>query len=370
MLYLLSEPEYKKYPWYQRTMAGLNDESMKKRISLVPVNTIAEITDQDADSAILLLGASHSWISRWVDAAVSRRIHPIVLTSRFFPMMEQTFSSVSINMGETVRHTMSYLRSLGREKIALFGVNPDAVSDPFYAEAFCRLTGRTKDVYYLENTLTDTFRLLRQHLAEYNAVVCVNDYAAILLLHELQQMGVPRTEMPYIVGYGDLNLCSVISPSITTISDNYEAFGRAAFSIYNMVIREKMVASVNISINSQLIIRETTGNQPFLSPMPDAARISEPTQNRFFRDVTIAQIVSLEKLFQQADETDRIILDLLAQNATYPDIAEQCYISETTVKYRVKKMKSILGVHSRAELMACIGLVAFRRLPSKPEPPI
>ena len=69
------------------------------------------------------------------------------------------------------------------------------------------------------------------YLENYDSVICASDYAAISLVRRLQQDGYPILEKLYLISYGNMALSQLMRPSITSISDGYEEFGRAALSI-------------------------------------------------------------------------------------------------------------------------------------------
>ena len=52
---------------------------------------------------------------------------------------------------------VDYLRTLGRERLALFGVNPSASSDLWRARRFGELTGREGDVFFLGSSVNEIF---------------------------------------------------------------------------------------------------------------------------------------------------------------------------------------------------------------------
>ena len=89
-------------------------------------------------------------------------------------------------------------------------------------------------------------------------MICASDYAAISLVRRLQQDGYPILEKLYLISYGNMALSQLMRPSITSISDGYEEFGRAALSISSLIEKNPSISTVNIQLHCQLNIRETT----------------------------------------------------------------------------------------------------------------
>lgn len=354
MLYLLIEKEFADLPWCRRSLRSLYDEVRKKRLSLHEITSLEQIPESDKEAGVLLIGGTETWFRYNVALANSKGHYPISMTNRAQSFSDEPVSSVTMDFGDGVRLAVNYLHSLERHNLALYGVNPHSSSDPAREAIFKHLTGRDNDVFRLESNMEDMFQSFMAHLDEYDGVVCVNDYAAVSLVRNLRQAGYDPTQNPYVVGFGNMKLTERSNPSITSVTDDYEHFGRAAISIYNLVVREKSISSVNIQLHCRLIIRQTTGNRPYEN-QPALKPLEElDDTNNFYQDPEVTELARMESLLHQCDETDYLIISSLTQNAPYAEIAEKCFISETAAKYRVKKMEAICGVTSRTKLIAML----------------
>lgn len=354
MVYLLVEQQFAEYPWCQRTLRGIYEEGRKKRIAIREVGSFGEA--QTARSCILLVGASARWIDSMAQQARNAGLYPIALSNRQSGSSGHSVSSVMMDIHSSMQLAVDYLHSLGRTRLALFGVNPSASSDPWRARRFQELTGRGEHIFQIQPTMEEAFRQFYETIGQYDGVICASDYAAVSLVSRLRERSFPIPEKLYIVGYGDMFLSRLSNPSITSISDDYENFGRAALSICSMVEKNETVSVIHILLNSRLHIRQTTENRSYLPVNYPTAEPQLP-ENQFFRDPEIADLARLETLFNQCDETDFSLLQLLPQEASYASLAKQCFISETAVKYRVKKMQKICGVNTREELARYIGKI-------------
>ena len=354
MLYLLIEKEFADLPWCRRSLRSLYDEVRKKRLSLCEIETIEQIPETDEEAGVLLIGGTETWFRYNVALANNKGHYPISMTNRAQSFSDEPVSSVTMDFGDGVRLAVNYLHSLNRNNLALYGVNPHSSSDPAREAIFTHLTGRCGDVYRLESNMEEMFRSFMDRVDEYDAVVCVNDYAAVSLVRNLRQAGYDPTQKPYVVGFGNMKLTERSNPSITSVTDDYEHFGRAAISIYNLVVREKSISSVNIQLHCRLIIRQTTGNRPYENQLVVKPLEELDETNNFYQDTEVVEMARMESLLHQCDETDHLIIKCLVRNLPYAEIAEKCFISETAAKYRVKKMESICGVTSRSKLIAML----------------
>ena len=319
-------------PWCRRSLRSLYDEVRKKRLSLREITSIEQIPETDEEAGVLLIGGTETWFRYNVALSNCKGHYPISMTNRAQSFSDEPVSSVTMDFGDGVRLAVNYLHSLGRHNLALYGVNPHSSSDPAREAIFQYLTGRGDDVYRLESNMEQMFRSFLPRAGEYDGVVCVNDYAAVSLVRNLRQAGFDPTQKPYVVGFGNMKLTEQSSPSITSVTDDYEHFGRAAISIYNLVVREKSISSVNIQLHCRLIIRQTTGNRPYENQPPLEKLDELDDTNNFYQDAEVTEMARVESLLHQCDETDRMIIKCLTLNAPYAEIAEKCYISETAAK--------------------------------------
>lgn len=351
MLYLLVEKEYLDFPWCQRSLRGLEDEARKKRLSIREISSLDQIPADDPDAGVLLAGATESWFRTQVALANVRGHYPITLNDSLCTSADESCSSVTMDLRDSVRLSVNYLHSLGRKNLALYGINPHSSTDPSRAEIFSYLTGRSEHIYKVETTFDDMFNRFRWHLDEYDGIICANDYAAVSLVQHLRAIGVDPTKNPYVMGTGNMHLSRISNPSITSVSDDYEHFGRAAVAIYNLMVREKSISTVSIKLHSRLHIRQTTGNEPYLRVNREEPIVPEdPVPNVFYTDGEVVDMAKMEALLHQCDDTDLLIIKALVAGASYAEIAAQCFISETAAKYRVRKMENLCDVTSRAKL--------------------
>lgn len=349
MLYYIVEERYRDYQWCRNSLKSLLDEVKKRRLSIEEVPRIEDISPEDVSPVVFVLGATSEWTENTIHNASLHHVCPISMSTRGLSAIGDTFSAVSMDINGCINLGVNYLRSLGRERIALYGVNRDSTSDPYKALVFSRIFGSDDNVFYIDTDYAAMFEKLRSRLPEYDSIICCNDYAAVSLVTKLKSIGVNPTKDVYVVAIGDAYISRLCQPSLTTVSDDYEHFGTAAMSIYGIMRRQEFISSMDIRLKTILHVRETTGNEPYV---PIEMQTAPPAKdhNLFFADEEVSHLHRLERLFNECDETDFQIIESFMQNNTYAYIAEQCYISETTAKYRIGKMKDICGVSSRAEL--------------------
>ena len=351
MLYLIIEREYGEFAWGRRSLRSLQEEVRKRRMTVPEIRSLEEIPRSDEEAYVVLMGSTEAWHHYYVREAGKRGIHPIALTCYVPVYMEEPFSSVMQDAQGGVSLAVNYLRSLGRRRLALLGVNPSSSSDSGIVRVFRYLKGNDDGIFENVDSVRNMFRRFERRIGEFDGVICTNDYVAIALVHYLQTIGVDPTSPRYVVGYGGLNLTHMCSPSITSVSDDMEHIGQAVISLYQLLVKNPTITSASVLLGKRLYIRETTGNEPWEGRKAGEGREILSGTNMFYQDEEIAEMAKLEVLLCRCDETDLAVIECLMNDDTYAAIAEKCFISETAVKYRVQNMKAICGLPSREALV-------------------
>ena len=184
MVYLMVEQQFAKYPWCQRTIRGIFEEVRKRRIHVQEVSELPGGAEER--SCVLLVGASEEWINQTARGAGSLGLHPIVLSNRETNSSGLSVSSVKMDIHSSMELAVDYLRTLDRERLALFGVNPSASSDLWRARRFGELTGREGDVFFLGSSVNEIFDQFYEKIHRYDGVICASDYAAVSLVGRLR----------------------------------------------------------------------------------------------------------------------------------------------------------------------------------------
>ena len=71
----------------------------------------------------------------------------------------------------------------------------------------------------------------------------------------------------------------------------------------------------------------------------------------FYQDQELNNMLRLERMLNECDDLDREVIDCLLRGAPYETISERCFVTVSTIKYRVRKMISVCQAQSRGELI-------------------
>ncbi len=246
---------------------------------------------------------------------------------------------------------MGYLAGAGRKKVALFGFDRLSVytrstllAFQKAAELFC-ISLSMNDIFLNETRLETCMYNLFQQIHRYDAVVCVNDYAAAFVSTKLLKAGIRIPEDMFVIGRGNSLISSEIKPSLTTVDYMEENVGKESISLYWYLVRHPEIFRTDVFVNYKLIVRRSTADLPTYKinstlPVPDSI---------VYEDRGYGNLIRLEIVLSSGDAVTRQILRML-ENYTTEQIAAELYMSESAVKYRISNIAKILGVKSRKEI--------------------
>jgi len=159
-----------------------------------------------------------------------------------------------------------------------------------------------------------------------------------------------------VVGFGNILLGQITTPTLTTVELNYYEVGWHAVDILLYLAQNESVLSISATVQCQIIPRATTAFNAFIREVPGIgvdSRFSD-SENLFYKDPQVIEYLKLEEWFNQMDDIDCGILIGILDNTTYERLAEKLNISEGTIKYRLKRMMQQAGVKTKQDLVKVI----------------
>ncbi len=330
-MYIVGEPSYRTSNWYLRILTPLKALSRKKRTVLREADG-AQAVETDAGCAFVLGGSAH-WITETVRALQMRGVHPIVLSE----LPDGTLTGRYSRVRTDYRRFVSRLAEGSEAATAFYGSNPASLSDRARTSAFlsCFPSG---EVFENNGSLSHCFEeFYERHAASpFVRVICANDFAAVSLLWHLRACD---ALLPTITVHASGEILSFF-PEIRAVRVNPASLASAAFAIVDCIRQNPDFIGMEITV-------EDTEDARGAHVLPLAAASVSP-ENPFWGDAEMQELMRIEHLLSECDETDRTILRLLRERRR--DIGEEAYLSDNGVKYRIKKMKRICAVESKSEI--------------------
>ena len=341
-IYIIIEPAYSASSWCSNIVQGIFHQARQKRIDCFIQNE--NFVTQNTD-LIALLGNSLSWICGTLGKIkASHSAHIVLVSNTPYPL---SVNYICTDLQQTMLDIMSYLRNdCGKKEIAFYGVNPSSTTDILKQRGFYK----SENVYYSDDDLRSCFEKFYTDIQKYDAVICSNDYAAISLIQNLRQCDPQQIQRLFFVSFANTHIAQEYEPSITSVALDYYEYGRNTVNLYQMLLKNPQISTLNINIKSSIIPRNTTQNIPYTGNSCNGL-IPEQKSNVFFDDNEIRDLVTLENLFNTLDQTDEKIIKYLSDNYSYEMISQELFMSVNGIKYRLSKLLETCGINSRKELI-------------------
>lgn len=331
---IISEDEYKETAWYRETLCGIDKKTTALRYGKHFLNP-DDLTENTEN--VIIIGTSPERVSPILKKAIGLGLHPTVVSCH--PSEIRTDASyVLIDHDSATKECMEYFAKCGRKRTALYGINKNSYADMIKTNHFAK-----KDIYIMEQGgIKECFEKFYANLKSYDSVICSNYLSAVYLMKILQTHGVKIPSDLYVASYGDSVLGSKFSPSLTTITLNHEQLGVQAINLcrFHAANDEKM--SVTVRIPCEIHAMKSTEFMPFDKPK-SSDKQCEFSDDVFKSDKDLAHLQSLEKMLRACDEADFEIINSLLCKNSYAKTAEMLFMSENSVKYRIKRLLSAIG---------------------------
>lgn len=340
---VISEEDFKTSSWYDEILSGLRAQSRKKRVPIEMYDKNSDIPS--GEGCALIIGSTYKWLSDVIFDVLQLGYHPIVLANQPYHAFNGKYSTVSIDIPLSMDYVIRMYKGNGKKRIAFYGANSGSLSDISKIKSFIESQGN-ENIFYNNNSLQNCFNdFWEQNSKEkYDAIICANDYAAVSLVHNLRE----NVKDYSIISYSNTILSSCCKPSITSINLNYKAFGEAALIIAETMQKKDNLTGMSISVDWKIVFRETSAQ---LIPEKKEKIERNLEQDNFYDDNNTKEMLMLEKMLIECDETDKQILKSLKRGMSLYKASEECFITENTLKYRMKKIRTNCGVNSKGELM-------------------
>lgn len=357
--YAIIEPLVRNKYWSNQYTEGIKQEiqRIKGKYIEITFDGLKEVADYGSRHRLrpvaLVNCISNKWIPNCLMEMEQAGIHPLLLTPASRAVTSSA-STISFDFYGAFYSLCRYLEKTGHGRIVLLGLNPSSANDVVKQQAFLHYysaagDGANQHIFWNHGRLEDCCLAFLEQIGQYDAVICVNDIVAIKLIRFLKHRQIAVPDDIYIAAMGNTSMSELITPKITVAKFDCFAIGRHAAKVYRFLAKNPEITSLSANVSGQIIARESTGEIP-----ASAAPVRESFHTDyvdFYADADVQNIFSLEELFQGMDELDREILHGLLCEKSYPALAETLFTSESTIKYRVKRMIELAGCESKAELL-------------------
>lgn len=353
-IFVLVEPAYVMPVWFEKGILGLQKSAAKKRVPLHFINPENLADCRGKTKSAIVVSSRSDWTLGVLSQLRDYGIKPILIGT-VPEEFGETISAVIFNQNAFMETIIYYLYQCGRRKPALVGINSNSSNDTTKYNTFLSVTdslkmeARKEDVFFIDDDIIGAIELFCENSRNYDCAICPNDYIAVCLLEAARRHQIKVPEKLYVVGMGNMLVSMCSTPPLTTFQHNYYEVGVQAINLWELLEHSPNLDAINILLHGKLVCRGSTAYQ---TPPPyeglrsstayDHPELSIGKVNRTIR--------GLENCLLQCDKLDFGIIREIILGSSLEDAAEALFISQGTLRYRLKKMYQAAGVSSRQEL--------------------
>ncbi|MBP7496017.1 MAG: LacI family DNA-binding transcriptional regulator [Spirochaetales bacterium] len=161
------------------------------------------------------------------------------------------------------RMACDHLAEKGCSRLVFIGASSESTSQKHRREGFfdeaLKIGLPTPHLLIADDT--DEYQALLEEgkqLSAYEGIFAWNDYAAIQAIRALHQAGYSVPEDARIVGFDDIHIARLYTPSLTTIAQPIYEMGRAATELLLRQIEGEKLDGVKYLLSVSLVERETS----------------------------------------------------------------------------------------------------------------
>ncbi len=337
---IICEEAYAESIWCKQLLGGLIKELKKRRLSY---EVLTRLDAVENETFICVLGMSNSWSEETIKRCNALGNTPLVLSSqscRFFP---GRYHFLCPDIRKAADELKNKLENAGRTNVALYGANVLTEMDRDRTEIFSFLVKNKSSIYPNTGNLENCFRNFLPKASQYDAVICMNGYAAISLGKKLEKENADLLEKIVIISFEEVLKHSKYNEWISMIDLKLESYGKTAVRMLELLDSGNDIAAVTVEMQCDVC------DIPSKISLDESGESEESYQ--LYEDPEIIHMAKIEQLLRDADDMDHHIIAMLLDNAKYSEIADSCYMTEGNVKYRVKKYMSTCDCKTKKELL-------------------
>lgn len=341
---------------------GLISEAQNSKSKLLDLNEselnipLTYFSFRKCRPVVIVMGHSKDWLSHCSSVLLSKSIHPLVI-SPLKTLDSPNISTISVDNTSSIAMLCQYFITHGRKRTAYYGYNPNSFDDIKQYNAFKIY----KEIYNMEEihpycdayinlgSLNECNKVFLSRLHSYDSVICSNPISASVLLHALSETSVTVPRDLFVAAIGSSPLADVVSPTLTTVDVDSKAIGRKTIKLYQFLTKHTDISSLSAEVQGKITPRESTFSFDAPTDFPIEQNTAEFINSPLYSstDENYAELENIEVMLSACDPLDKKILYSMIKGETIAQFAEEHYISEDAVKYRLRNL--IKASHSKSK---------------------
>ncbi len=180
---------------------------------------------------------------------------------------KHNISNITVNYGKGIERVVHYLHELGHKRMAFVSHHPSlgplSARERAFRETVAQFAPNidwrvVATVDGIEGGRQATREILGSGLNP-TAIICVNDFMALGVLHELREAGVRVPQHVSVTGFDNIKLAEVAYPSLTTLHIPRDKIGQLMVQVLAGSSASPEACGRKIVIDPEFVVRGSTG---------------------------------------------------------------------------------------------------------------
>lgn len=338
-------------------------QARKQNVTVRLTHHWQEVLQQSNCSLLAVIGVDWEWLDEVLNKLLPAGLR-VVLLDGVISSAHDNISRILSDQSALVNDQLTLLKSRGRTHTAYFGVQKNDTSDASKAEAFLRY-GDPQDVYPITESADACFERFYANIDRYDSVICSNDLIAVYLLGRCRELGIAVPEQLHLLGNCDLWISRHVTPVLSTAAYYPDTTAAVTLQLFRNLEELPSIGRMNIFLKAELLDRASTEGCLSVDTIPNRSGTGYQPVSALQDDTLCAelqQIKVLDQILSACTTAELTILQRLCEGASYHAIAEEVFLSIDAVKYHIKKLYRLLGIHRQQELALLLDRYGIRLL--------
>ena len=345
MVSILTEPAYSESMWCKEIYNGLTSTLTQKRI---PYNDITDTISENTE-CFFVIASDYNWIKAILHKLNLMCVKPILICNQAETIQGCDYSCVCSDVSSATKHMLSELKTSGKIRVALYGVNTTSISDMGRIDGFFAFKDDSFDdaqIFVNNGSLKACFEEFYPLRSSFDAVICLNDLAAVSLAKNLKEKSPETLKYLKILSCTHSKISDYYRDIIDSVDMCFEQYGKAAVFIYEKLKQHPYLSGMTVTVGKSSYC-ETKESKPInLNDITKADNI--------YSDKEIRDLLLVEHILNISNDTDKMIIAMLTKGVLMADIAQSCFLTEGGVKYRINRILNKCKISNKSELVTLI----------------
>lgn len=251
--------------WFEKILVKNNQEMLMATTDFDPANVqqlVRRMLVRKVDGVALLASEIET---EPIEALIHNRVSLVTMDRR---VIGTGLSDVAIDNASGMNQALEHLKQFRHRKIGYIGGSAGLTISDHRVEAFIKAIKRAGLQVYPEYLCVGNYRIsggeagMAQLLSLRNrptAVLTANDLTAIGAMRVIRQRGLSVPDDVSMIGFDDIDLCDIVSPSLTTLQLSRSALAETFFDALEFAKKNPALPGRQYRVKTALVVRESTG---------------------------------------------------------------------------------------------------------------